>query len=500
MLEDNAFPQTRQTGKNTHSPTFALEEHDQLVRRLEAGIQHRDEMMAKERERHRVEMASLSKRLLDADEREAAMQKELLSAKKELMALDAAHRRIAEMTRTNDAAAHKLASLSDAASLDQEKHTVVSNMLEAERRTGASLRAELEAVRAQMARSTVRAADSDAALKQLESMRATEVGKLEAQLRIARDQVLYRTIQRFLQRDLSCCLDQWTEWAVKQQKVQITLGLARRKLHHCWLGSSFRTWLGQTQISKRIGVILARAKEIDGARLNHAWSTWAVLAHQAMRRLLRHKRSTLKVDLGAVTQELQELQASCHAQQVSLSESLDLIRTLELIHREEHGRMETEIAALKDRLRAKRESCEKLRRVNTHIIRQFEAAEADFAAAEQRRKESASSSVVGRVFESVFGSEPPALSASKAQMRHHPDELPPSIWLSRHRDGASPRKPSSPGEISDGDAFGRWGSRSPSALTAPVAPSQRKHRMHKVGTIKPPRHRFASPAQHDARH
>jgi hypothetical protein len=524
IAKGHALPHTRQSGKHTHSPIFALEEHDQLVRRLEAGIQHRDEMMAKERERHRVEMASLSKRLLDAEEREAAMQRELLSAKQDSMALNAAHRRIAEMTRTNDSAAHKLTSLSDAASLDQEKHTVVSKKLEAERRAGASLRAEIEALRAEIARSTVRTAVSEAALKQLEVARATEVGNLEAQLQAqlmaamaAKGHALSRVAQRLLNQDIFYSLNRWAEWAVKTRKVLGTLVLARRKVHRCWLGAGFQAWLLQTQISIRLKAVLELVRPSDGAKLDRAWSKWKAHAHQAMRRLLRHKRSMLNLDVVAVTQELQELQASCHAQQVSLTESLDLIRTLELVHREEHGRMEAEIVSLNDRLKAKRESCEKLRRVNTHIIRQFEAAEADFAAVEQRRKEVASSSMVGRVIDAVFGSESPALSANKVQRRTHPEMLSPligsssgsapghgpdqlrrvaigremspsSTWEGRD-DVTSPSKQSSPDRMAYGSAIGRWGSRSPRPIASLTAPSQRKQRMHTIGTAKPPRRR-----------
>ena len=79
-------------------------------------------------------MSSLTKRLLEAEEREAALHKDLLIAKQDSVALEAAQRRISELARSNESSMTKLTSLNDASQLNQQKHDLLTDSLEAERK------------------------------------------------------------------------------------------------------------------------------------------------------------------------------------------------------------------------------------------------------------------------------------------------------------------------------------------------------------------------------
>ena len=393
LEEERALKLRRQSRAYTASPTFALEDHDLLVRRLESGIEQRDVLLAQERERHHSEMSSLTKRLLEAEEREAALHKDLLIAKQDSVALEAAQRRISELARSNESSMTKLTSLNDASQLNQQKHDLLTDSLEAERKGAAALREELDAARAELLR-----------VKEQASEFQGHVFKLEQQRKKINASQLADWAMRYLVRvERTWAFTFWMQRAHQQRKVERILSRTRTGIL-VELSTGFRRWMEVTKKSKVISKLNLKAdfkaQRFRRESLYRAWTLWTRATDVAMRNLLRGRQSTLQVDISQVTLELKELHATCHAQEVALTKSLEAISGMEVIHREERGHLEVKVVELTESLQAKRETCEKLRRAKMHVIAQFEAAEAEFLEAERRRKDS---SVVGRVIDAVFG-------------------------------------------------------------------------------------------------
>ena len=149
------------------------------------------------------------------------------------------------------------------------------------------------------------------------------------------------------------------------------------------------------------------SKEVQEARGDCAAAKQQVLRLQCKLAATREQAHALRVELDCREREA-EVQSGLHAQQVgALTAQLGVLHAdvaaLETQRSEERARLETEVAALADALRAKRGQCERLQQANARVLAQFEAAEAEFLAAERRRP----TTVVGKLVDAVFGAEPP---------------------------------------------------------------------------------------------
>ena len=400
LAEEHTQELRRASRAYTPSPTTLGEDHALLIRRLESGIEQRDTLLKQERDRHRAEMATLSKRLADAEERESSMHSELLMAKQDQVALTAAQRRLTELTRSSEAATAKLSSLSDAESLNHQKHTLLAEHLDAERQKTHALNLQLDALRVQLDALRVQLAQANAesaGFSQESALRAEQL-KSEGVQKVAR--VLLRNDR----------LWGFRRWRTHHEQVHWMASMAKRfgKDHRAML-SVIRSWRDLMLRTKQLTRLRRVAGILKNGDIYFAWEHWAQLSALAVREHLRRQGASpwLKVHANGLDQELQEIVASCHAQNLALEESLQAIISLETMRRSDCARLEAEVASLSESLQAKRESCEKLRRSNARIIAQFETAEAEFLDADRRRRDAASGSVVGRVIEAVFGLEPP---------------------------------------------------------------------------------------------
>ena len=144
------------SGPRTHTPPVpgSLEDdHVHLIKRLEKGVKERDAMLKQERERARTELKLVQQRLANAEQREAETHNELLAAKHDQVALAAANRQLEELQRSASGTTDKLSSLIEAETLNQQKHTLLLDSLDAERRRRASVEAELDALRNELLQS-----------------------------------------------------------------------------------------------------------------------------------------------------------------------------------------------------------------------------------------------------------------------------------------------------------------------------------------------------------
>ena len=340
------------------------EDNASLVRCYKSGIEHRDALLQQEREIHRDKISAITKRLIEAEEREAALHGDLLLSKEDTVALGAAQRRIAELTRDAETTTAKLSTLSDAESLNQQKHVLLSDTLDAQRRKSFALSLELDALRAEMNR--IR-------------------GEQQAQKELSQRKQYELATRRLMYRDKAWALLEWKGFMAKRGALKDVKDLMAKFVYNFRNTEkiAFKLWAQRTRQAMRL------SKE----RLN-----------QENLRRERSRREEMDADVAV---ELKAVLASAHAQELALQDSLETIRTMGMEHREETALLGAEIASLTESLNAKRESVERLRRANSRIIAQFEMAEAEFLEADRRQKDIAAGSVVNRVIEAVFGHEAP---------------------------------------------------------------------------------------------
>lgn len=414
-----------------------------LIGRLEAGVKQRDSLMKQERERHRSELRMLQQRLSNAEEREAETHNELLLAKQDQVALAAANRQLEELQRSNAASADKLTSLSEAESLNQQKHTLLLDALDAERKRRAGTEDELEGARREIAslREELRrcrddlsrtAEERSAGGAELEAERTRLVemgaraGQLDAQYRAFVAQKEAEDRQR------AAAERQRVQLQQSQAAARAATLLTRNEKAWAWGMWSSAYWREREQSHKKAIVVRVFSQWLQRPLL-HAFIHWRHVRH-LIRRLARkaqvianfrkhfmsdcwkvwslHMRAAVRHDRGVLIAQTAELRAVLGPEGVPLEELHGAIRELETLRREERARLEAEVSALSDALRAQHEGyerlheqCERLRRSNARVLAQFEAAEIEFLDAERLRADAPPSTVVGRIVEAVFGPE-----------------------------------------------------------------------------------------------
>jgi hypothetical protein len=633
-----------------------------LIRRLEAGVKERDTLLKAERERSQRNMEALSKRLAESEQREEALHTDLLAAKQDQVALAAAHRRLEDYQRSSSASAEKLASLTDAEDLNQQKHTLLRESLEGERKRRIELEAELEAaygeherdreehartlaavqseseadkqdaagsagaleaqlatVRAESAAARAEAAAerqakekalgeaaqarteaaqaraeaaaeqqakqaalADAAAKHAEATRERAAGAdavaaargsgegTMLQLKAQHDAVVRRLEASASQKEAELTADAtrrdaahaahlaereaafaaeaaareaahaaeaaareaahgaaleaalqaraadyaarralfrgWTAYRALLARVRERRATRERKrlCAHVWIrcakARAFATWKDVQRNATKRRCLVRVLNRVKNMGLWKAWNTWAVGTRHQLRLLA--KDDSLGRFVHGHGSEIKAVAAGVASSEVELDGLLEALHGLESQRREERARLEAEVGALSDALRAKREACERLRVANAAVLAQFEAAEAEFLDATRRRADATPTTVVGRLVEAVFGLEPPADSeavraAVQLDGRGAPDERLAVVASGsvRHRTRYQPARASSTRRV---DA------RRPSSGTARAASAERARGSALCArppraAVSPPRAAVSRPLAHNMR-
>ena len=410
-------------------------DHVALITRLEAGVHERDVLLKNERHRFKDEMSKMQHKLKEAEQRESETHAALLLAQQDQVALIAANRRNEELQRGATAHAEKLQNLSEAEDLNQQKHTLLLEQLETERKKRLALEMEIERMRVEHDKllseqrregsGTLEAAERRhaAALEacQLEGERVLTQHRKEAEKELeharkhieelcaklqqredlVKSTVAKRAASRLFKAATWYCFSTWVALADRAERqlrkkellTRVAMTLLRRSSVVC-----FQHWRGWYRSIPEVEARRARMIHVMTRITNYkkvlCWNTWKENWHDELLNLAKLTGTQPSEGLQTATTDLDEL--------------FDAVQALEIQRREERARLEAEVAALSDALRHKREMCEKLRKANAQVIGQFEAAEHAFLDAEQRRAESQATSVVGRIVEAVFGLEPPS--------------------------------------------------------------------------------------------
>lgn len=409
-VEEHAQLAKRQTRAHSPATSAALEEgHAVLVGRLETGILQRNELLDQERDRHKAEMSALMARLREAEQREALQHTELLAAKQDQLALAEAQRRLSEKERSAAAQAQTLAVLTDAESLNQQKYTLLIDQLEAERNKVRSMSAMLETERQTSAAAR---AETAALAAELQSFRDAVAADKAQRATAAEVNMAAKAAARLFRAGQAWAFGEWRGLVEERHEFEKAVRPFVNKIRRGGLAHGLYSWREACLQEAKMRRLRRVAGRLAHSAYVSAWDTWQAFTTSALRNALRRHSGSSNV-LGETNLELQELVASCHAQELALSEAAEHIRLLGASREATCAHLEAEVAHLKEALQSKRESCEKLKRANAHIIAQFEAAEAEFLAIERKRQDAASKSVVVRVVDAVFGGAENSLQAEK---------------------------------------------------------------------------------------